>query len=987
MVTPLLTTKLYIPPVRPELVSRPRLIKRLNAGLHGRLTLISAPAGFGKTTLLSEWANQRMGESASGRRVAWVSLDKGDNDPTRFWSYFIAALQTIQVDAAETALGEAALETLRSSTAAFAAAFANPNTPSLIEALLSGLINEIAEIPLDSLRSGGSPRPFVLVLDDFHVITNQQIHAGITFLLDNLPPQMHLILASRADPPWPLARLRVRREMTELRGSDLRFTPEEAAAFLNHVMKLDLSPEDVAALEARTEGWITGLQMAAIAMQARLRQSPISMQERRRTQGVHDVSRFIQDFTGSHRFVLDYLVEEVLNQQSSSIQEFLLKTSVLDHLTAPLCAAVTGSGDSRTILTQLDQANLFVVPLDDERRWYRYHRLFADLLHSHLEQIQPDQVPALHLRASEWYEKNGLVAEAVGHALAAGDIQRVACLVEGNALATIYHGELTTLLGWLDALPQEVVHSRPWLCVAHAWILAVTGQFDAVEPLLQCAEDALAQSRPPSYAHDGFDDVQRAEGPVLPVPSTAEEGAGEGSEATTRHIAGHIAAIRAYAAAVRVDISRATELTRLALQYLPDEDWMVRSFATSLWGALLRWSGDFAAAARVWTELIAISQAADDNYGAVMALNALAALQIEQGQLHRAAATSRDALGLVGEYVRRGGRRLPFAGPVYARMSTLLRQWNDLEGAMLHAREALELSQQWGQAESLTTGYETLAKALQAIGDADGALSMMEKARQVASDLSPWYGAQLAALQARLWLAQGDVSAASRWAQQSGLKFDDELSFLRYEEYITFARLLVAQAKQKPEGASGRKRSLNEALELSARLLEAAEAAGATGRAIEALVIQAMALRAQGEADQALTALERALSLAEPEGYVRIFINEGAPMGALLRQAVVRGIAVDYVGKLLAAFSAEVQRCRGAREQETDLSPLLIERLSERELQVLRLLRTSLSSTEIAEELFIAPSTVRSHIKSIYGKLDVHSRREAVARARELDLL
>jgi len=398
MAAPLLTTKLYIPPVRPECVSRPRLIERLNAGLDRKLTLVSAPAGFGKTTLLSEWVHSR-GRSETCPSVAWVSLDKGDNDPARFWAYVIAALQTVQTE-----IGETALVALGS------------RQPPPVEAILNGLINEIAKVP----------GPFVLVLDDVHVITEQRVHEALTFLLDHLPPQMHVTVSSRADPPWPLARLRARGEMTELRASDLRFSDKEAAAFLNDVMRLDLSPEDIDALEARAEGWIVGLQMAALSMRGR-----------------KDVSGFIRAFTGTHRFILDYLVEEVLDQQSPAVQEFLLRTSILERLTGPLCDAVADRSDSRTVLAQLEQANLFLLPLDDERRWYRYHRLFADLLRSRLEQTHPDQVPTLHIQASEWYEGNGLIAEAVSHALAAGDMDQAVRLIEGNALTIINQGELS----------------------------------------------------------------------------------------------------------------------------------------------------------------------------------------------------------------------------------------------------------------------------------------------------------------------------------------------------------------------------------------------------------------------------------------------------------------------------------------------------------------------------------------------------------------
>ena len=887
MATPLLTTKLYIPPVRPELVSRPRLIERLNAGLlHKRkLTLISAPAGFGKTTLLSEWTR------GCERPIAWVSLDKDDNDPTRFWGYFVAALQTVRAR-----IGKAALALLHS-----------PQPPP-IEAILTTLINEIT----------GIPDGFALVLDDYHVIEAQPIHDALAFLLDHLPPQIYLVIATRADPPLPLSRLRGRGQLIELRTADLRFTPDEAAAFLNQVMGLRLPAEDVAALEARTEGWIVGLQMAALAMQG---------------QGTERIASFVAAFAGSHRYILDYLTDEVLLQQPESVQTFLLQTAILDRLTAPLCDAVTERSDGQTMLERLEAANLFIVPLDDERRWYRYHHLFANLLRRRLSRTQPDLLPALHLQASDWYEKTGLVGEAVSHALAAEDVERAARLVEGRALAMIFLGELTTLVGLLDALPDEVVRSRPWLCIAHAWALVFAGLLDAVELRLKGAETTL----------DTFGDARRAEG---------------------RHIAGHIAAIRAYIAALRGDMSRAAEFTREALEQLPEEDLAVRGLSAGLLGTVLRWSGDLVAAAQALARAIAITQAASDSHAAVEALYNLAAVQFAQGQLHKTVATCRDALLLADEYIERGGRRLPIVAPGYYLMSQVLREWNDLEGALRHAREAIELCEQWGWPEGLAFGYLRLARALQAVGDADGAHEAIRKARQAASGLSPWFGAHMAAHQARLWLAQGNLTPASHWAQESGLSADDELNYQYMGEYSVLARVLIAQVR------------LDEASRLLARLLEMTEAAGAMSYVIETLVLQALALQAQGKDDQALTVLERALSFAEPEGYVRTFIDKGAPMAALLRTAASRGIALDYVSKLLAAFG----------EVAFPSAPL-VEPLSERELEVLRLLAAGLSNREIAAELFLAVGTVKKYTSNIYGKLNVHKRTQAVARARELGLL
>jgi LuxR family maltose regulon positive regulatory protein len=937
MATNLLTTKLHIPPVRAESVARPRLIERLNAGLEHKLTLISAPAGFGKTTLLSEWVHSTLAQpsapkgAASAARecgpcIAWVSLDDDDNDLARFWSYIIAALQTVQAGA-----GQAALAMLRSTP------------PPPIEAVLTDLINDLA--PAD-------PRPCLIILDDWHVIIAPQVNDTAVFFLENLPPQYHLVIASRADPPWPLARLRARRELLELRAADLRFTPEEAAAFLNGAMKLGLSPEDIMALDDRTEGWIAGLQMAALSIQGR--------NEGR-------IAAFIQAFSGSHRFILDYLVEEVLERQPSATQEFLLKTSILEQLAAPLCDTVVGSPaheallpGSQAMLEQLEAANLFIIPLDDERRWYRYHHLFADLLRTRLEQqAGAQEVAALHSRASAWHAQHGLIAPAVSHALAAGDIVQAARLVEENALAMIYHGELTTLAGWLRALPANVVHSWPWLCIAHAWVLAYSGEMDAVEPLLQNAETAWQTSSSTGEA----------------APGTL---AGRDS---ARHGAGHIAAIRAYCTMFRGDISHAAEFAIEALTCLPQEDLATRGFTALLLGSILGSQGNLAEGTRLLDDAAGINQANNSYPLAMMVLSEMALFQRLQGQLHRAADTCQRALQSRDREpaARPAGQRSPVTGFIYCRLSPVLYEWNDLDAAASYAREAITLSTRWGQKDSLHIGYTQLAQALQAIGDLDGALAALHKAKQAAVGL-PWYSGYVVALEAQLALAQGDAAAAFAWAQECRPTMPNscegallELDFDRRHECCILARVLIAQGKPA------------KALELLGHLLHMAEAAGAMSLAIKGLALQALALHALGSDEQALSVLGRALLLAEPEGYVRTFVDEGPAMADLLRQAARRGITSHYTAKLLAAFPTPELKGKapipGLKIED------LVEPLSERESEVLRLLATSMPTAEIADSLFISVYTVRSHIKNIYGKLDVHTRMEAAQRAAELGLL
>jgi LuxR family maltose regulon positive regulatory protein len=908
MAMTLLKTKLYIPPRRRELVPRSRLVERLEAGLDRKLTVISAPAGFGKTTLLSECA------AHCRLPVSWLSLDEQDNHPTWFWTYIIAALQTLYEGVATTAL-----EALQMPQAL-------PN-----ETLLSQLINQIADLP----------EPFALILDDLHVITNPPIHEQLIFLVEHAPAQMHLVVSSRADPPWPLARWRARGQVVELRTDDLRFTAAETAAFLHETMGLDLSPEDVAALGARTEGWIAGLQLAALSMQGR------------------DAVSFVRAFSGSHRYILDYLVEEVLERQPAGIQEFLLQTSILERLTASLCDAVrfgtaeahsTSRGEhSQAILEQLEQANLFLVPLDDDRRWYRYHRLFADLLRSRLERDHGQRVSTLHRRAGAWCEEQGLISEAVGHALAAGDIERVARMARQNALVMMDHGELRTMARWLDALPEETMRSQPWLCIAQAWPLSYAGQGDAVEPLLQDAEQAL---------------MDRA----------------EGDEGERRRIAGHLAAIRAYVEGGRGNLSRAAELAREALACLPGEDSMARGWAAYHLGFMLRMKGDLQVAAQALDEATATGQAVGDSHIAVLALGELGVLRMQQGRLSEAAANYRNALALADDYARRSGRRLPATGYVITRLSGVLREWNAVEAAIQHARDGLELCQQWQQADALLEAYLHLARALQAARDVDGARQALQGAMQVARETSPWFTMYAEAQAMRMGLAERamDTDATVRmaqWAEKTGLSADDELGFQYELMYRMLARILIDQGE------------LDKGLWLLARLLSVVELAGAEGYALEILVLQAMALETHGRNDQALAALERALILGEPEGYVRTFIDEGPQMGRLLRRAVVQGIAVDYADKLLSALEEGATKAAAPLSGSKGARSPVVEPLSPREAEVLRLLTTPLSHAGMAEELVVSVNTVRSHVKSIYGKLGVHSRMEAVERARELDLL
>ncbi len=898
---PLLTTKLYVPPTRSRLVSRPRLIELLNAGLHRKLTLVSAPAGFGKTTLLSEWVAQ------CDRPVAWLSLDEGDNDVARFLAYFVAALRTI----------ESLQDAIDGIEGGLASALQSAQQPDT-ESVLTSVINSIAT----------DPRPFVLVLDDYYYIRAESIHEALTFLLDHQPPQMHLIIVTRTDPPLPLARLRGRGQLSELRQTDLRFTPEETAQFLNQAMGLELSAADLAALASRTEGWIAGLQMAAVSMQGR-----------------EDVSGFVAGFTGSQHYILDYLVEEVLHQQPEEVQSFLLQTSILDRMSGSLCDAVTDTGNGQAMLENLEHANLFVLPLDDSRHWYRYHHLFADLLRQRLHQLYPDLVHALHRRASEWYEQNGLARLAIDHALSAGDFERAGAMIERAAEAAMMWSEVATLQRWVEALPAEILRCRPLLSVYQAWILLLRGQpLEVAKARLKEAVDADT-----------------------------------GSE-----VAGEVAAIQGVIAAYKGEFSQTAELARRALDLLPEDRLFLRSLVAGYMGFAQLYSSDLATATAALEEAAIIAEGAGNLTNAVLARCHLAEVSALQGRFDEAGKLYEQILESA---VDNRGRQQPIAGMALMGLGRVLAERYELEAATRHLLDGITLIEKWGEIAAIQ-GYVSLSRVKQAQGDTSGALEAIQVAEQLAIkfDAMKVDDIYVGASKVRLAVAQGNFEALSDWVGEHGLDREvglDELetelgrtplSQYRAVEYMTLAQVRIAQGR------------LDDALGLLKPLLQAVESAGHAAWAVRILVLQAVALQARGDATQALSTLERALSLAEPGGFVLTFVDQGEPMARLLRQAASRGIASAYVQKLLAVF--DVSKAESAEEAVVSRPPQpLIEPLSERELQVLRLLNTRLSSTDIAEELIISVNTVRTHIRSVYSKLDVHSRYEAVARAKQLNLL
>jgi LuxR family maltose regulon positive regulatory protein len=927
MSAPILATKLYIPPPRPKIVLRPRLIEQLNEGLHRKLTLISASAGFGKTTLISEWV------ANCGQPVAWLSLDEGDNDPTRFLTYLVAALQTIMAN-----IGEGVLGVLQS-----------PQPPP-IESILTALINKITAIPDNpSTRPfGQSGQRFIFVLDDYHIIDSKPVDNALTFLLEHLPLQMHLVITTREDPQFPLARLRARGQLTELRAADLRFTPTEAAEFLNKAMSLQLSAEDIVALEARTEGWITGLQLAALSMQGH---------------ASRDTSRFIQSFTGSHRFVLDYLVEEVLQRQPEHISSFLLQTSILERLSGSLSDAVTGQKDSRGILETLERGNLFIIPLDDQRQWYRYHHLFAEVLHAHALEEQPDRVSMLHLRASEWYEQNGLRSDAIRHALAAKDFECAAGLIELARPAMDLNYQSSTWLGWVKALPDVLIRTRPVLSVGYAWALLDGGELEVSEARLQDAERWL------DTPTDKMVVVDKEQFRSLPAS---------------------IATARAYRSLALGDVPSAVKYAEQALKLTPEDDHVRHMQATSLLGLAQYRRGDLMAAERSLADFHTNLRKTGEILTLVGITFLLADIRVALGRLHEAESSYQQSLRIATGQ----GEPMPLgAADLYRGLAELYIERGDLEAAAQHLLTSQKLGEQTATTDWPHRLCVSQARLKEAQGNLDGALALLDEAERVyirgpLPDVRP-----VSALRARVWLKQGRLAESLGWAREQGLSVDADIHYMREFEHITLARVLIAAGKSDREAGS-----LDEATRLLGRLLQAAETGGRLGSAIQILLLQALAFQARGDFPHAFAVLERALALAEPQGYVRIFVDEGEAMRLLIeKQSRNRDHPLSgYADKLLAAFTQPVaapksatpalhQAQRGASviHQKSDM----IEPLSERELEVLKLLRSELSGPEIAQQLIVSLHTLRTHTNNIFKKLGVNNRRAAARRAEELDLL
>jgi LuxR family maltose regulon positive regulatory protein len=900
----LLMTKLYVPPPWPNLVERPRLIKRLDEGLRlgHRLTLISAPAGFGKTTLMSDWLHQ----IKSRTPVAWLSLDESDNEVTRFLTYAVAALRQI-----DDGLGQMVLSLLQSPQ------------PSPLENLITLLVNDIATLPNQA----------VLAVDDYHVISNLEVSNTLSFLLANLPPQLHLVIASREDPMLPLPRLRIGRQVTEIRTRDLRFTEEEAAHFLSRTMGLNLTPKDVATLERRTEGWVAGLQMAALSLQ-----------------DLADSTEFITAFAGDDRYVVDYLISEVVERQPAQIREFLLKTGFLDRLTASLCDVVTGRDDGRDSLTYLEGANLFLASLDNKRQWYRYHHLFRDLLRYRLrEEVGVEGIRELHGRAAVWYAQNGFGGDAIHHYLAARDYDRAADLMESLAVNLIVRGQLRKVRGWLEPLPDDFVRGRPLLCVCYAWVLNLAGEATAVESHLRAAERAL-----PS------------------VPATER-----------KDIQGLINTVYAYLARRRGDVPASIEYLRQAVADLAPDNLWVRSTVNLNLGFNYLLTGQLARAEGALQAARADAEASGAAYVRLIAMAIQANTYLAQGRLKQARRLFEEAIA--AGLAQNRGRPYPPAGYAYAGLGQLLYELDDMEAAESHLSQAIELGELMADWSMIRRGLLPLAWLKQQRGEDAEAQALWGRALNVVRQAeSKRVEAQLMTHQVRLWLAQmaaspgnpSTLAAAEEWAETYRQSQPDPGSYPQALAQMTLAWVELAQGRP------------DQALACLEPLAEAAAAGGWIDNLIKILALQALAQAAQGDWKSALDTLKRAFDLAIPEGYVRTFIDYGPPMRQLLQHAAMRGLAADCVSKLLAACSAEEPGDTPSPPPLSTLAPQpLVEPLTERELTILRLMAANLSHREIADELYLSVNTVKWYSTHIYSKLGVHRRADAVARAQALNIV
>jgi len=889
----LLTAKLRTPSLRTDHVPRPRLVARLEEGLLRKLTLISTQTGFGKTTILSEWLKQKQ------HAAAWVALDEADNDHGRFITYIMASLRALDIGLEERIQ---------------AVSLAQEQGIS-IESPMAALLNEFASLPAARL-------PVILVLDDYHVIHNPQIHESMIYALDYMPEGFHIVIAARADPPLMLARMRARHQINELRTQDLRFTRAESEAFLNQVSKLDLSPEQVAALEGHTEGWAAGLQLAAQAMN-----------------GLDDVAPFVRAFTGSHRYILDYLVDEVFSRQTQDTQIFLQKTSILERMTPGLCDAVTGQGNGRTMLEKLDRENLFIIPLDNQGQWYRYHHLFGDLLKNRAEQFPAKEILNLHRKAAAWFDAHQQPYEAIGHALDARDYNLAINMMVKATPALAMRSEVGKLLEWLSALPKDLKTSNPRIPLMYAWAHFFMTDIDAVEPHVQ---DALLALGVENYDAENWLD------PILPQMV---------------EILGQVNALKTFVAVNRGEPEVGVRLARYALEHLPKEEKLGRFAVYAALGDAYRDSDDFAAASQAYSEALALS-AVVDQYAASQTMRMdLARLRVKMGQLRHAESDCRQALDFGKQYYH---PLFPVAH-AYALLGEILRERNELDAAEQIISAGILQCEWAGYQRYLVFSHVSAARLKLAKGDLIGAGRSLDAAERIAA-VSGSNPLQAWVRQFRVRLLKTDTAG---WLASCNLTLDDTGTFKREDEYLTLVRLGIEEARR------ARQTDLLAVNRLLGRLLSAAQKSARLGSVIEILMLQAMSLNLLGKKEEALERLSQSLSLAEPEGYVWLFVDEGAQLTELLLLAIQRNIHPEYSSRLLKLIE-------GHERLEVDA---LSEPLTEREGEVLRLLAAGLSNQEIAEKLVISLSTIKTHITRIYGKLEVSSRTQAIVRARELKII
>jgi len=905
MSVPILLTKLFIPENRPELVSRSHLVDQLNNGLHRKLSLISAPAGFGKTTFVTDWIQSQGDDMSSPFLVGWLSLDENDNDLVRFLTYLVSALN--RIPGLETEIGAGALQMLQAP---------QPLPPESI------LINVINELTLSALK-------IVLILDDYHLIDSQTVHDCLNFLIENLPPQLHLVITTREDPPLQISRLRTRDQLNEFRAVHLRFSTSETDEFLNQIMGLRLSTQDIAALEKRTEGWVAGLQLAAISMQ-------------RRT----DISNFIQSFTGSHHFVIDYLVEEVLKHQPEPIREFLLKTSILDRLTGTLCDAITGQENGQAVLEALERANLFIIPLDDERRWYRYHHLFADLLKQRLKLTFPEVINELHGRAVVWYESNGFLSEAIQHAFAGDDTPTAVRLIEKGALNALERSDFGFLFNSVKRIDTSVLESSPWLFVYYCWALALTGQTFIVALKLEDT-DWLLDS-------------------LL------------GDENQNLKMRGYIAGLKMILLSWRRDYKQLDHYFDQVKTYLPENHW-IRAYCIQVPGIRDWNSGNLSAAIDSFKSAVRMGKTIENRRIVVTSAGYLGYVLELKGGLREALEVYQDGL----RFSQQNGSELTVACYLRIDYARILCELNDLSLAQEHIFNGIKQSQLLSDKRAENLGHSLATRIYLACGNVEMAVSSVRNSEKFVPSPDIVYdmrGGEFPNI--RLWLKQNKLQEIESWLKNNNLSLDSLIDFKARMTYTMHARVMISLARGLPKGET----YLSQAQDLLATLLDMARSNSWGGKVIEIRALQALAYDLAGEKESAITALEQAILLAEPEGFIRIFVDEGPPMARLLYVALEKGIAPEYVRKLLDAFpAAEPEREIVHLPSASDT--VWIEPLSDRELEVLQLIAEGLSRQEIASRLVLSLNTVKTHTRNIYSKLGVNNQMQAVGKARGLGLL